>query len=528
MSQYGPLYKGQEIYINSGLNGFPLFTSSYESKNGIPNTRKRWPVYRKYRVTNAETARIDRATSGSFELVDSNYYWNPFQKDNPQKFIRYNADDEFINWDSRRTSYTYLITEYDVRTQTGSLPGGAKIPDFGPGSFIKIESGSGLVIYKSTDKFSPFSQLGYFGANPYQSNNIRLWVRVSGGSLSKDTGAIYWYHPVTRQMHLVPQAVVKTLITTTISVQLPGGSVKDTFYYSMTLGKIIALRTLGGPDNIAAAEILERNLNLGISGNTGGGNSGSSNATGVAGPGGGSESGSATSSTSEVSVVTRIRGNYGFVSGAQPEGSDPQMVQYYSFSTSGQPEVSRHFFKPKPNEISYDNLGSEWTEIERSGRMPLLDWKNFRLMKVSFSFLVLPDDTYRTGAFGETADDGITLSIDDKLEQLRSMAARPFPVTLFGFDGLITNPNPYSFSEGSGVQFIISDLRISSMIRTPSGRINRATCEISLQELPIEYSQIITMPKLPLIGRDPSSPASPPNKFGDKLRLAGDLLNEVG
>jgi hypothetical protein len=197
-----------------------------------------------------------------------------------------------------------------------------------------------------------------------------------------------------------------------------------------------------------------------------------------------------------IKATVRVRGNFGFIAPGEPEGGEPQMVQYYKSGSSQLQTTARHFFLPKPNQINYQNLGSEWTEIERVGRIPLVDWKNFRLMKVSFEFLVIPDNTYRTGAFGETADDGITFSIDEKLENLRNMAARPYPVILYGFDDLLVNANPFSMSTGAGVQFVISELSISSLIRTTTGSINRATCSITLQEVPIEYINIISLPKL--------------------------------
>jgi hypothetical protein len=510
------LGNGQVIYIRARYTSPLLFVG------GNKNTRPTWPIYRKYKVVDAKIAKTDKPESGGLVREDQFEYWNPLQRESMGNIVKYNVNDEFLDWENARADHNPLVTGYNSRTESDSFSGGGKSQDFSVGSFLRIESAAtGLSIYKATSTSVQFSQLKYSGKNPYFSPRVRLWIRVSGGSLSKDTGALYWYNPAFNHMYLVP-------VNTAFAEETPGGN-RELFFSSITAGKIVALRSTGGPENISLAERLEAQLRLDRTNlNNGSGSNGSNTSSGVRGRSEGSESGSSTSSSSEVTVVTKIRGNYGFISGAQPEGNEPQMVQYYSFSTSSQPEVARHFFKPKPNELSYDNLGSEWTEIERAGRVPLLDWKNFRLMKVSFSFLVLPDDTYRTGAFGETADDGITLTIDDKLEQLRNMASRPFPVTLFGFDGLISNPNPYSFSEGSGVQFIISDLRISSMIRTPSGRINRATCEISLQELPIEYSQIITMPKLPLIGRDPSNPTADPKTFGDRLALATTLLGTVG
>ena len=51
-------------------------------------------------------------------------------------------------------------------------------------------------------------------------------------------------------------------------------------------------------------------------------------------------------------------------------------------------------------------------------------------------------------------------------------------------------------STGAGVQFVIQELTISSLMRTATGAINRATCSVTLQEVPIEYINIISLPKL--------------------------------
>jgi hypothetical protein len=74
-------------------------------------------------------------------------------------------------------------------------------------------------------------------------------------------------------------------------------------------------------------------------------------------------------------------------------------------------------------------------------------------------------------------------------------------------------------STGAGVQFAITDFSISSMMRTPNGSINRAQCDITLQEVPIEYINIISLPKLipgqiikaPRPGTEPT--------YGERLKI---------
>ena len=63
-------------------------------------------------------------------------------------------------------------------------------------------------------------------------------------------------------------------------------------------------------------------------------------------------------------------------------------------------------------------------------------------------------------------------------------------------------------------------------MRTPTGAVNRATCDITLQEVPIEYINLISMPRLvpgqilaarntttetPYGGRDTITKNLPPN-----------------
>jgi hypothetical protein len=108
------------------------------------------------------------------------------------------------------------------------------------------------------------------------------------------------------------------------------------------------------------------------------------------------------------------------------------------------------------------------------------------------------------------------------------MAARPYPVILYGFDDLLTNTSEFVSSGGSGVQFVINDLTISSLMRTSNGAINRATCDITLQEVPIELINLISLPKL-VPGQ-----IIPPNKIdnpiitGDRAKFTDKTKNYTG
>jgi hypothetical protein len=159
-------------------------------------------------------------------------------------------------------------------------------------------------------------------------------------------------------------------------------------------------------------------------------------------------------------------------------------------------------FIHKPSQISYSNIGSEWTSIERAANRPAVEWKSFKLMQVTFDFIVAPDSR---GTLDDSEDQkAITKSVDTQLRKLRKMAMTPAPVTLTGFDEILTNALDIPIRGGSGISFAIADFSINSALRTSTGAINRAVCSITLQELPIEEAlSIISFPKLKPEGKPP-------------------------
>jgi hypothetical protein len=179
-------------------------------------------------------------------------------------------------------------------------------------------------------------------------------------------------------------------------------------------------------------------------------------------------------------------------------GSQPQMVQQYRIEGTGAPVTNRHIFQFKPNQVSYSGMGSEWTEIPRTGNVPLVDWKSYKLLQVTFQFLVAPDDN---GSLDDTTDGKkITLSIDDKIRILRKMAVTPYPVYLLGFDEILAQQMRFPFNAGRGVEFVIGEFNVTSLMRTDSGEINRAQCDITLREIPIDSVKLIDFPKISFQG----------------------------
>jgi hypothetical protein len=489
-------------YINGSVHYKELYKLSL-SNPGV--YYKGFPIYGLFKIVDSKVAKPDEPTGAGWARVDSKEYWRP-KPEYTKLFQEYFNNDEFIlqifgarNNGPNETDPSGVPTSGIANPNIQSKPV-HKFVDVGTSRLF------GSDIYRATADYvlwteivrtaggSRFPTMG----NPYEGSSVQVWVKVTGLASGDDVGNVrYWYHPVGQQF-LVISSDAKYVL----------GAVENTTIASLREGKILSLIAQGSTRAQAIALIDSPPPVPVVSGKPGGTNQNGSSSEKSAAP------------KASIKATVRVRGNFGFVAPGESEGGEPQMVQYYKSGESQLQTTARHYFKPKPNQINYQNLGSEWTEIERVGRIPLVDWKNYRLMKVSFQFLVLPENTYRTGAFGETADDGITISIDEKLENLRNIAARPYPVILYGFDDLLINANPFSMSTGAGVQFVISELTISSLIRTPTGSINRATCDITLQEVPIEYINIISLPKLVPGQIIPPPPTITPPGFGERAAFS--------
>lgn len=498
----------------------PYFTGSFHYKKLFKlsyvdalSKYKGYDILGLFKVTDSRLAKPDEPLGAGWLRVNNKQFWNPH-------FTYTKIPREYSVGDE------YVTQQYDARATGPNLndPSGVDVSKLGitnveskPG-YKFVDPGTSRLwvssIYRATFQYVQWEQIKKTsqattskGINPYGGTTVQVWVKVTGTGTTVENGQTYWYHPLFQSFYSIPSSVDYLI-----------GAVGTADADSLKEGKILALIAQG---NTRAQAIALIDLPPPVPGSAGagggaGGNAGGAGSSGNGANKNGSQSEQSAAPKAAIKATVRVRGNFGFVAPGEPEGGEPQMVQYYKSGDSQLQTTARHYFMPKPNQVNYQNLGSEWTEIERVGRIPLVDWKNYRLMKVSFQFLVIPDNTYRTGAFGETADDGITFSIDEKLENLRNMAARPYPVILYGFDDLLINSNPFSMSTGAGVQFVISELTISSLMRTTTGSINRATCDITLQEVPIEYINIISLPKLVPGQIIPPPPTLVPPAFGER------------
>ena len=431
----------------------------------------------------------------SWQIVSGERYWRPYMPEDTRFLpLPDNTQAAIQNFLLIKT-----ISHKAEQNATANLAAG-KAATSNPGTRYSWPVGSNGALYIATDATVDFSLLKWNQPNPYNTPSIRVWIK-SGSEYANtlETGTTYWFNPVTKSFLPIP------MLLSNARVQ----SVEQLYQLSIREGKILAA-IASGLSRAAATSKIDSAVSTIRNGATGGNAAANNNNN--------------QSKTTPITKV-KVRGNFGYLGIGEREGSSPQMVQMYSLPEDIVPRVARHIFNITPGQISYSNLGSDWQEIERVGQVGLIDWKNYKLMKISFQFLIVPDksETYdRLGGFSDNAtNSSITVGVDSKIRNLRAMATRPFPIALYGFDDMMTNQLRFPADKGRGVEFVIGDLNISSIFRTENGEINRATCDITLQEVPLEAIRIIEMPKLVAekIRTKPEEPGEP--EYG-KTRLFTD------
>lgn len=207
----------------------------------------------------------------------------------------------------------------------------------------------------------------------------------------------------------------------------------------------------------------------------------------------------------------------------------PVMYQVYpkSFDASGETPtnvIEQYPFDFAPSEISYSGFGGEWVTIDRSGGFPFVDWKSFKLLQISFSFLIANNTSPGSSSGrGASTGEGLDTPVTEQISKLQKMAQTPFPVMFYGLDKLLTNQFRYDESGNArGIQFVIQDLSINAQRRNSDMDITRAQAQITLQEIPIEKQQIIGMPVLrhkPYVPKEDD-----PDETEEEVGLAEDSL----
>jgi hypothetical protein len=185
------------------------------------------------------------------------------------------------------------------------------------------------------------------------------------------------------------------------------------------------------------------------------------------------------------------------------------LVQYYEYlevqpdgTTIGKATPRRFEFPFVPREVNYSGLGAQWTEIERTGNFPVVDWQSFQLLKISFNFDIVDRQLENQTGFG------LYWSCEEQIRTLREMAQAPYPVTFLNMDQFMSEEVRYPlFTRGRGIEFVIAEFSVTSVQRTPAqapsisgqltaNQISRATASMTLQEIPIESIDIVQMPPI--------------------------------
>lgn len=222
-----------------------------------------------------------------------------------------------------------------------------------------------------------------------------------------------------------------------------------------------------------------------------------------------------------------VRGLIGYQPPPSAIGDSPQLVQKYQYTQVSAdsngvetmeliPTERRFVFPFAPKDVTYSNLSSVWTEISRSGRHPIVDWTNFQLLKVSFTFELVDRNSTDPGQPRDGF--GLFYSIDEKINILRQMATAPYPVSFLNMDTFFSKELRYPlYTQGRGVEFVITDFAVQSVQRTPAqsfgglssiqpNQISRASCTITLQECPIEQVDIISIPQITICSKEKCPP----------------------
>jgi len=465
------------------LNDIYLFTVGYTSSDEA-SLKPNYPIKQKYRqISNTLTPLFPE----SYQLVSSDKFWFPFDEItvNDESHISYTTGDEFT-----------FDLDAPVRNIVYSSPSTRKTKHQDFPSRTKIIYAN--EIYEATDFFFNWVDTGFSESlNPYSSSQVRKW-RIFDDN--PNTWSSFWYEPTQSRFYPLPDTDAINVVPDRNSFaatrwDLFTGDSQGIDLSTFSLRKVDELVSVGS--SLESAKTSVRNEEEKIISRIYGATQGSQvsvfsqSATDARDLVDNGYAGSPTTA-----VVIKSSG------GAEGEGgggtSDtPQMVQTVD-GPSGQ-SLERFVFHYRPNSVNYANIGAEWTEIPRVNNSPLLDFRNFKLMKISFEFLV-----------GD--NNNIFTSCDEEIRKLRRMATRPVPVTFLGFDKMFSEHLSYpEFSGGTGVQFAIVDMSITSIqraragsgsepgsgIQQPTGEINRATISITLQELPLETQELVKLPLLP-------------------------------
>lgn len=189
--------------------------------------------------------------------------------------------------------------------------------------------------------------------------------------------------------------------------------------------------------------------------------------------------------------------------------------------------IRRHIFDIIPNSFEFSQLSSTWNEVERSGNYPMVDWSKYNLTKCSFRFLVAGRRLDTIDRQSTLVNDGMDVSVDAEIENIRAIAGAPYPVLFNNLNKLISTSYRFPYLENTrGIQWVIADLSITATRLTPNGRgIAAAEVSITLNEYPVIARDIVPLPPLtpdrPVPRQCKPRPCTPPRPSVDPLLTDG-------
>ncbi len=495
-----------------------LFTVAY-TEGGAGTTRPFYPIKQKWKQV-ADTQ--DPKFPDSYSLVSSSLYWFPYQGISPvdNDYIPYTAGDEYGWTDNQLARPVEIVVPAPNFLRKADYPANSRI----------VYGGH---VYEMTEYYFFWTDTSFDQTkNPYRNNRINKWRKISDNAT---LWVQYWYHPLLKRFYTLENTdPVQELPDP--DTQLPPkwdefiGDAAGLSLENFTFAQIRNLVSQG--QTIATARKSIESLDSAVLETRR--NEGTVSGTGLARPVDIFASQQKTEtqfsskgSTSNLFGVNRVSvfapNAGGGESGAPVTTELASMSQFHSTLSGNVSATPLKFdFKFRPNNISYSNIGSMWQEIDRVNNSPILDFKNFKLMKISFEFVV-----------GDK--ENLFETCDEQLKTLRQMASQPFPVRFNGFDKLFDEQLIYQQSNIGSGQFAIIDIGISSVFRTQpepgkiqaNGSISRATVNITIQELPRDTTNVIKFPKLPF-KPGPTKPTKKTTGDADNCKNQFSALAAIG
>lgn len=490
-----------------------LFTIAHTSSStSMPG----YPLKRKY-IQTAQTRYPVFPTS--FSIYDTKLYWFPYEGIEPsqENYIEYLPS----------SSATYSPPTRK-RAPIIGRPNASKkkYPLFAAGSNIFYAN----TIFVATEyyfnwtdaKFSKFN-------NPYNTNKVNKWKKFND---TNDEWAQYWFHPGEKKFYSLDNS------DSVLELYEPGdaeqdkwglfsGDTLDIDLTSFTIANIDELVSQGLTQDAATATIqalddfviksnFSEDSEIEYTSNTLGNEISHSNLL-----------------SNAISPVTATVKSPGTSQGSSVRSTGisnpPMMVQEYRSPLDGRQVRDIFTFDFSPNNISYTNIGSQWTEIDRVANSPIVDFKNFKHMKINFEFVV--SDT--SGGISS-----LYSSCEQQLFKLRKMAARPEFIRFINFDILFNKflIYPQLLLNGNNTSFAIVDMSINSVQRTRadsntgySGEISRATVNMTVQEVATSGPDLIIMPRIVAAPLNPGKPKeeNDPETCVEKLTSTDGVIGKA-